>query len=113
MGRVRVELQNPGGRLKAGMFVEVGFQAGTGTGEGQELVIKEEAVQRVGERTVVFIPKETEENAFEVREVQVGAVRDGYARVLEGLKLGERVVTKGSFALKTQLMKGEIGEDEH
>jgi len=112
-GRVRVELSNPGGKLRAGMFVEVGFQAGTGTGEGQELVIKEEAVQRVGERTVVFIPKETEENSFEVREVQIGAVRDGYARILDGLKLGDKVVTKGSFTLKTQMMKGEIGEDEH
>ena len=112
-GRVRVELANPGGKLRAGMFVEVGFQAGTGTGEGQELVIKEEAVQRVGERTVVFIPKETEENSFEVREVQIGAVRDGYARILNGLELGQKVVTKGSFILKTQMMQGEIGEDEH
>lgn len=110
--RVRVELANPGERLKAGMFVEVGFQAGTGTGEGQELVIKEEAVQRVGERTFVFVPKEAEENAFEVREVEVGTVSDGYARIRSGLKLGEKVVTKGSFTLKTQMQKGELG-DEH
>ncbi len=112
-GKVRVELPNPGGRLRAGMFVEVGFQAGTGAGEGQELVIKEEAVQRVGERTVVFVPKEDEENGFEVREVQVGAVRDGYARVLGGLKLGEKVVTKGSFTLKAQMQKGEMGDHDH
>jgi cobalt-zinc-cadmium efflux system membrane fusion protein len=112
-GRVRVELSNPGERLKAGMFVEVGFQAGTGSGEGQELVIREEAVQRIGERTIVFVPKETEENAFEVREVQVGGVRDGYARILDGLKLGEKVVTKGSFTLKTQMQKGEMGEHGH
>ena len=112
-GKVRVELANPGGKLRAGMFVEVGFQAGTGAGEGQELVIKEEAVQRVGERTVVFIPKEDEENGFEVREVQVGGVRDGYARVLGGLKLGERVVTKGSFTLKAQMQKGEMGDHDH
>lgn len=111
--RVRVELDNPGERLKAGMFVQVGFQAGTGTGEGQELVVKEEAIQRVGERTVVFIPKEDEENAFEVREVKVGVVSDGYARILDGLKLGEKVVTKGSFTLKTQMQKGEMGEHGH
>ena len=112
-GKVRVELQNPGGRLRAGMFVEVGFQAGTGAGEGQELVVREEAVQRIGERAVVFVPKETEENGFEVREVQVGGVRDGYARVLGGLKLGERVVTKGSFTLKAQMQKGEMGDHDH
>jgi membrane fusion protein, heavy metal efflux system len=112
-GKVRVELANPGGRLRAGMFVEVGFQAGTGAAEGQELVVREEAVQRVGERTVVFLPKEDEENGFEVREVQVGAVRDGYARIIGGLKLGEKVVTKGSFTLKAQMQKGEMGEHDH
>ena len=112
-GKVRVELPNPGGRLKAGMFVEVGFQAGTGAAEGQELVVREEAVQRVGDRAVVFIPKEDEENGFEVREVEVGGVRDGYARIIGGLKLGERVVTKGSFTLKTQMQKGEMGEHDH
>ena len=112
-GKVRVELANPGGRLRAGMFVEVGFQAGTGAAEGQELVVREEAVQRVGERTVVFVPKETEKNGFEVREVQVGAVRDGYARIIGGLKLGERVVTKGSFTLKAQMQKGEMGDHDH
>jgi membrane fusion protein, heavy metal efflux system len=112
-GKVRVELANPGGRLKAGMFVEVGFQAGTGAGEGQELVVREEAVQRVGERTVVFVPKEDEENGFEVREIQAGGVRDGYARVLGGLKLGEKVVTKGSFTLKAQMQKGEMGDHDH
>lgn len=114
-GRVRVELSNPGEQLKPGMFVEVGFQAGTAGagGVGRELVVREEAVQRVGERTVVFVPKEDEEGAFEVREVKLGAVNDGYARILEGLQLGEKVVTKGSFTLKTQMQKGEMGEHGH
>ncbi|HEX7318528.1 MAG TPA: efflux RND transporter periplasmic adaptor subunit [Pyrinomonadaceae bacterium] len=114
-GRVRVELPNPGERLRPGMFVEVGFQAGTAGGGagGRELVVREEAVQRIGERTVVFVPKDTEENAFEVREVKIGSVSDGYARIVEGLQLGERVVTKGSFTLKTQMQKGEMGEHDH
>lgn len=111
-GRVRVELPNPGERLRPGMFVEVGFRAGGGGG-GRGLVVREEAVQRVGGRTVVFLPKEDEENAFEVREVKLGGVSDGYARVLEGLKLGEKVVTKGGFTLKTQMQKGEMGEHGH
>ena len=33
-GRVRVEIANPGERLKVGMFVEIGFQTGMSeTGE--------------------------------------------------------------------------------
>jgi len=109
-GRVRVELANPGERLKSGMFVEVGFQAGTGSASGEELVIPSTAVQRIGDRMVVFIPKEGDEGAFIVRDVELGGEVEGYHRVLNGLKLGDKVVTKGSFILKTQLMKGELGE---
>jgi hypothetical protein len=33
--------------------------------------------------------------------------------VLNGLKLGDKVVTKGSFTLKTQMLKGEMGDHDH
>jgi RND family efflux transporter MFP subunit len=111
-GRIRIEAPNPGERLKTGMFVEVGFQTSTSSAAGEELMVPSDAVQRVGERTVVFIPKEEEAGAFEVREVEVGGETDGYTRVVGGLQVGERVVTKGSFTLKTQLEKGAMG-DEH
>ena len=110
--RVRIELGNPGERLKSGMFVEVGFQSSSGTAAGEELMVPSEAVQRIGDRSVVFLPKEGEPGAFEVRDVELGGVADGYQRVLSGLQVGERVVTKGSFTLKTQLMKSSMG-DEH
>lgn len=110
--RVRIEMPNPGERLKSGMFVQVGFQAGAAA-EQQDLVIKSEALQRIGDRTVVFTPKEQEPGAFEVREVQTGAESGGYTRVLAGLEVGQKVVTKGSFTLKTQMMKGELGGHDH
>jgi membrane fusion protein, heavy metal efflux system len=111
--RVRVELLNPGGKLKAGMFVDVGFQAGTNTASGEELVVPSEAVQRIGDRTVVFIPKENEVGHFEVRDVQLGGEVEGYRKVLDGLSLGEKVVAKGSFTLKTQMMKNDLGDHDH
>jgi cobalt-zinc-cadmium efflux system membrane fusion protein len=110
---VRVEMNNAGERLKAGMFVEVGFQTGTGATTGEELMVRAEAIQRIGERNVVFVPRENEPGAFEVREVELGSETEGYRKVLNGLSLGERVVTKGSFTLKTQMMKGEMGEHDH
>ncbi|MGA9768062.1 MAG: efflux RND transporter periplasmic adaptor subunit [Blastocatellia bacterium] len=113
--RVRVEAANPGEHLKVGMFVEVSFEAGApapGREVASELVIPETAIQRIGDRTVVFLPKE-EPGHFEVRDVEIGGVVDGYQRIISGLALGDRVVTKGSFTLKTQLMKGEMGEHGH
>jgi cobalt-zinc-cadmium efflux system membrane fusion protein len=111
--RVRIETTNPGDRLKAGMFVEVGFQTGTGQAAGEELMVKSEAVQRIGDRSVIFMPKDDEPGAFEVRDVQVGGETEGYRRILGGLAIGDRVVTKGSFTLKTQMMKGEMGDHDH
>ncbi len=109
--RVRLEVPNGNGKLRAGMFTEVGFYAGTNEATGQELVVKSEAIQREGEKTIVFIPKKEEAGAFEVREVEIGGEFEGYTAVKSGLKIGELVVTKGSFILKTQLQKGELGEE--
>lgn len=111
--RVRIEVANPGERLRAGVFVEIGFQTTTGEAAGEELVVPSSAIQRVGDKSIVFIPKMEEPGAFEVRDIEVGGESDGYARVLAGLKVGERVVTKGSFILKTQMQKEEMGEHGH
>jgi membrane fusion protein, heavy metal efflux system len=110
--QVRLEVANRGDQLKPGMFVEVGFQTGSGS-TGSDLMVSAAAVQRIGERTVVFAPKDDEPGSFEVRDVEVGGERNGYVKVLRGLKLGERVVTQGSFTLKTQLLKSSMGDDDH
>ena len=112
-GRVRVEVPNTGERLKVGMFVEVGFQtAGTASGAaGSEMVVPDEAIQRIGDRSVVFLPKEDEPGHFEVRDVELGGAVEGYRRVVSGLVPGDKVVTKGSFVLKTQLLKSSLGEE--
>jgi cobalt-zinc-cadmium efflux system membrane fusion protein len=115
-GRVRIVVNNPGERLKVGMFVEVGFEASDdpqGSAVGTELVAPDSAVQRIGDRTVVFVPKQGEPGHFQVRDVELGGMVDGHRRVISGLQPGDRVVTRGSFTLKTQLLKGEMGERGH
>lgn len=114
--RVRVEIANPQERLKVGMFVEISFEGliyANGNAKELAVMIPEAAVQRMEDRAVVFIPKEGEEGHFEIREVELGGASGGFHRVISGLKAGERVVTKGSFTLKTQKMKGEMGEHGH
>jgi membrane fusion protein, heavy metal efflux system len=103
---VRLEVPNSGGKLRAGMFAEIGFQTGTNSETGDELVVPTAAVQRTGDKTMVFIPKEGEAGVFEVREIEVGGEAEGYTRIVSGLRLGDKVATKGSFTLKTQLEKG-------
>jgi multidrug efflux pump subunit AcrA (membrane-fusion protein) len=107
--RVRFEVSNAGERLKPGMFVEVGFQSGSAA-PGQDLVIPTEAVQRIGDRNVVFVPDDKEPGHFKVHDVELGGQIGGFYRVL-GLTLDDKVVTKGSFTLKAQMMKSQFGED--
>jgi cobalt-zinc-cadmium efflux system membrane fusion protein len=109
--RVRLEVPNGNGRLRSGMFTEVGFQTGTNDASGEELVVASAAVQRTGDKTIVFVPREGEAGVFEAREVEAGGENEGYTRIISGLKLGEMVVTKGSFTLKTQLEKAAMGDE--
>lgn len=111
--RVRIDVRNANETLKVGMFAEVGFQTGAVAGAegGSELVVPSSAVQRIGDRTVVFIPKEGETGRFLVRDVELSGEIEGYRRVLSGLALGDRVVAKGSFTLKSRLMKSQLEEE--
>jgi len=111
--RVRLEVNNPNQQLKIGTFVEVNFSGGATRGEAlTELVIPDEAIQTVEDRTIVFVPSAKPAH-FEVRELKTGGQVEGMRKVISGLKVGERVVTKGSFVLKTQMLKGEMGEHGH
>ncbi len=112
-GKVRLEVPNPGGKLRAGMFVNVGFYTAAKTTNGEEeLVVPSEAVQRIGEQTVVFIPKENEQGVFVIRKIKVGGEVENYTRVISGLEINDKVVSKGSFTLKTALLKGELVDDD-
>ena len=106
---VRVEVTNPGQRLRIGMFADVAIE-GQRTG-GDQLMVPSTAVQRIGERTVVFVLLD-DAGKFHVRDVELGDESEGSRIVLTGLRAGERVVSKGGFTLKSQLLKGQFGEDE-
>lgn len=113
--KVRIEINNPDNKLKVGMFVEVALQTETSSNleSKKSLLIPQEAIQRIGERTIVFVPQDKEEGHFEVREVQLGGESNGLREIVAGLSANEKVVTTGSFTLKTQMMKGELGEHGH
>ena len=112
--RVRLEVVNPNQQLRIGTFVEVNFEAGAAAHSEAttELVVPDEAIQTVENKTIVFVPADKPAH-FEAREIQVGGQADGVRKVIAGLTAGERVVTKGSFVLKTQMLKGEMGEHGH
>ena len=112
--QVRIEASNPDGLLKVGMFAEVSFQirADAGkSGRDRELVVPSESIQRIGERTIVFIPKQGEAGHYLVRDVEAGGEAEGFTRILHGLTAGEKVVGVGGFTLKSHLLRGDLKEE--
>lgn len=108
--RARVDLPNPGGRLRPGMFVRVSLDTGAGAGE-PVLAVPEAAVQREGDGSVVFVA--LGENRFERRPVSLGRRGDGWVEVLSGLEPGERVVTEGAFLIKSAAAGDRLGGGHH
>jgi RND family efflux transporter MFP subunit len=102
----RVEIANPGRRLKAGMYVEASSPS---IGERRALVVPEESVQDDEGRPIVFV--RTGERTFARRAVRTGERFAGVVEILEGIAEGETVVTSGSFLLKSELRKGALGEE--
>jgi membrane fusion protein, heavy metal efflux system len=101
--QVRVELANPGQALKLGMYVGVAFGAG-GAAEATAPTVPASAVQNLNGRQVVFLATQ-DPNTFVMRPVRLGAESGGRYPVLEGLFVGDRVVTEGSFMLRAEWLK--------
>ena len=101
--QVRVELDNPGQILKIGMYVNVAFGS-MGTAERTMPTIPAAAVQNMNNKQVVFVATD-KPNVFAIKPVRLGKENNGKFSVLEGLNVGDRVVTDGSFLLRAELLK--------
>ena len=102
----RIEVNNADGRLKPGMFADV--EIVTTVTEGA-LVISDKALQTNGEEAIVFVALDAMK--FEKRVVKLGMEQHGRVQVLEGVKAGEKIVTDGSFILKSEMLKSEMEAD--
>ena len=100
-GRVRVELANPGLRLKPGMYAEVELEIPSG---GPRLVVPRGAVHATGERSWVFL--QTSEGTLVAREVTTGLVAGGDIEILAGLEEGDSVVASANFLIDAESSMG-------
>jgi RND family efflux transporter MFP subunit len=105
--QVRIELANPGQMLKLGMYVNIAFGA-IGGSERTVPVVPVEAAQMIGSQQVVFVAT-ADPHVFAMRPVRLGPESNGRYTVLEGLHVGERVVTEGSFMLRAEWLKSHPG----
>ena len=95
--KARVELRNPGARLKPGMFATVSIAPR----EAREAVlVPSEAVIVTGERAVVIVDRG--QGRFEPVTVKAGRDEGGRTEILEGIDAGTRVVASGQFLIDSE-----------
>jgi Cu(I)/Ag(I) efflux system membrane fusion protein len=94
--QARLELENPGTRLRPGMTGEVTLELG----EADAVVVPRDAVVDTGELQYVFVAEGG--GRYAPRRVRTGWSGDGKIALLEGVREGERVVTAATFLLDSE-----------
>lgn len=120
-GRLRVELPNPDGRLRPGMFAEAVVTTGEPAAHDDHAghdhadhgvpavpAVPAAAVIEVEGSPSVFVPVSGEPNTFARRVVTPGLRSGGWVAVTDGLAIGEPVVVEGTFILKAELGKAGV-----
>lgn len=100
--RAFINVPNPDGALKPGLFVRASIKLPEDVTQGRVL-IPAPAVQPIGDDKVVFV--EQQPGAFEVRKVKVTRTTTQVAEIGEGIGKGEKCVVDGAFILRGEVTK--------
>ena len=104
--KARVEMANPGMKLKPDMFVRALIKVAL----GKAIVVPVTAVIDTGKRQVAWV--ETAPGMFEPRDVQLGQRTDDRVQVLSGLKSGDKVAVSGAYLIDSESqLKGGGGHE--
>ena len=90
-----------GAQMVPGQLVQARIFASGGGGAGN-VMVPQDAVQTIADRTVVFIRTK---DGFRAQPVQIGTRSGGMVAILAGLKAGTPIATINAFLLKAELEK--------
>ena len=94
--KVRLEVANPGIKLKPDMFVQVSFE----TPVAGRVSVPADAVLNTGLRKTVFVDRGS--GNLEARQVETGQRFGDRIQIVNGLRPGERVVASGAFLIDSE-----------
>lgn len=114
---LRVVLTNKNDVFKPGMFVTANIERVSSSND-EVLTIPASAVLWTGERSVVYLKTNPDQTIFEMREVVLGNQIGNEYEVLEGLFIGNEIVTNGTFTVdstaqlqgKKSMMNKDVGK---
>ena len=90
--QVRAQMANPDGQLRPEMFANVAIVTSP---EAQSPGLPRHAIIYEGEDARVWVVRE--DNTIELRKIKTGITSGSFVQVIDGIKAGERLVTKGSL----------------
>jgi membrane fusion protein, copper/silver efflux system len=118
--KARIELANPQGRLKPGMYATVDFAPQE---RREALLVPSEAVIRTGQRNVVIVSEMAQDGKpqFKPVDVEIGDESGGMTEIRKGLAAATKVVVSGQFLIDSEAslkssvarLSGAPGEDTH
>ena len=79
------------------------------TGTGEALYVPQESIQEMNGHSIVFVA--SGEDKFHTRPVETGPRAGSAIAILSGLNAGDRVVTRGAFLLKSEMLKSTLTEE--
>ena len=100
-GRVRLELANPGLRLKPGMYASVALHLPS---PRESVVVPRTAVLQTGERAILFV--RGADGVLTPREVVVGLASGSEIAIISGLEAGEVVASSAAFLIDAEANLG-------
>lgn len=98
VAKARIEISNPGGKLKPEMFATGIVKSNLAEYKGK-LVIPVSAVLWTGKRSIVYVKQPGDEPIFHLRELELGPKLGQNFVVLNGLTDGEEIATQGAFSI--------------
>lgn len=104
---IRAKIYNNNSMLKPEMF---GLMQIPLSGSIKGIIISSDAVEKIDDNPFVFVA--VNDSTYEKRKIEIGTELEGKIEIKKGLSEGEKYVTKGTFYLKSELMKESFGEGD-
>jgi membrane fusion protein, heavy metal efflux system len=99
---VRIEFDNPNGKLRPGQFVTAKLIGDAAYAPHEVVAVSRKAVATVDGKSLVFVKTP---RGFEKRAVELGLSGGDLIEVKKGVTDGEEVATDGAFLLKSEMLR--------
>ena len=103
----RVFINNSLGLLKPGMFGEIVIDSNV---KQNKPFVPDDAIQKYGKEVFVFY--DLGDGKYKKQDIELGEKTQGGYFVNKGITSGDKIVSKGSFTLKAEMLKSEFAEEE-